>query len=332
MNHNNQQPGSADLPPLPEPNSRGMGTDGYYEEYTAGQMQQYARDAIAASRRAAGVTEIHQWRMRTPDNNASWHDATKEWAYERVDANYEARTLYTAAPSLPDVAMPGGWKVERNGECMRLTDPDGRMTNFSSLAGPSGKLAYEFLSALLAAQPAEGSAAPCTAREPAPVARELDVEAERRLFDAEYGPQGDDPMPEWWYRLHAAAETLDDLMCTANAADVRRIAEGLAERFAHQSTTESAPASAAPDEQQERDARWYRLLRDAEKVPGQVWAALESGEGLDEAMDLFETITAPIPFCEPCKAGRYAECQYAIPCTLPAAPSNSSPVGAKESK
>ena len=28
-------------------------------------------------------------------------------------------------------------------------------------------------------------------------------------------------------------------------------------------------------------------------------------------------LNMPIPFCEPCKAGRYAECVYAIPCTLP---------------
>ena len=69
-----------------------------------------------------------------------------------------------------------------------------------------------------------------------------------------------------------------------------------------------------------KDAARYRLLRDAEKVPAQVWHALEQGEGLDEAMDLFTAITSPIPFCEPCKAGRFAECVEVFPCTLPAAP------------
>lgn len=79
-----------------------------------------------------------------------------------------------------------------------------------------------------------------------------------------------------------------------------------------------AGTAAAPSSDDARDAARYRLLRDAEKVPGQVWAALESGEGVDEAMDLFATIVTPIAMCEPCKAGRYTECEYVLPCTLPA--------------
>lgn len=75
----------------------------------------------------------------------------------------------------------------------------------------------------------------------------------------------------------------------------------------------------ADDDADAKDAARYRLLRDAEKVPPAVWDALETGEGLDHAMDCFVTDLAPIPFCEPCQAGRYGECQYAIPCTLPAA-------------
>lgn len=38
--------------------------------------------------------EIHQWRRRVPD--APWHDAAREFAYARIDDDYEARTLYTS--------------------------------------------------------------------------------------------------------------------------------------------------------------------------------------------------------------------------------------------
>ncbi|KQQ96126.1 hypothetical protein [Massilia sp. Leaf139] len=81
----------------------------------------------------------------------------------------------------------------------------------------------------------------------------------------------------------------------------------------------AAQADAVAQSQDDsRDARWYRLLRDAKKLPAEVWAALEFGEGLDQAMDRFDMLRKPIPLCPSCKAGRYAECECAIPCALPA--------------
>lgn len=76
-----------------------------------------------------------------------------------------------------------------------------------------------------------------------------------------------------------------------------------------------AVVTESPDDS--RDAAWYRLLRDAKKLPADVWAALEFGEGLDQAMERSNMLGKPIPLCPPCKAGRYAECECAIPCTLP---------------
>jgi hypothetical protein len=70
--------------------------------------------------------------------------------------------------------------------------------------------------------------------------------------------------------------------------------------------------------QDEQDAKRYRMLRDSEKIPAAVWHALETGILVDETIDGWIAETSPIPFCDPCKAGRYGECQYAIPCTLPA--------------
>lgn len=66
-----------------------------------------------------------------------------------------------------------------------------------------------------------------------------------------------------------------------------------------------------------KDAERYRALRDAKKIPAQVWHALESGEDVDGAVDLLIALRSPIPFCEPCKAGRYSECEQVFPCTLP---------------
>jgi len=73
-------------------------------------------------------------------------------------------------------------------------------------------------------------------------ARELDVEAERREFEARMGPQGDDPTPAWWYHLHAAAEALADHGCEANASDVRDIANNLLDRAAPVSTEQAGDA------------------------------------------------------------------------------------------
>ena len=41
---------------------------------------------------AQPVGEIHQWRRKNGDGR--WRDATKEFAYSRVDDQFEARTLY----------------------------------------------------------------------------------------------------------------------------------------------------------------------------------------------------------------------------------------------
>ena len=73
-------------------------------------------------------------------------------------------------------------------------------------------------------------------------ARELDVEAERRGFQTRMGPQGDDPIPAWWYHLHAAAEALADHGCEANAADVRDIANNLLDQAAPVSTEQAGDA------------------------------------------------------------------------------------------
>ncbi|MBD8531513.1 MULTISPECIES: hypothetical protein [unclassified Massilia] len=57
MNHNNQQPGSADLPPLPTPSwSRDM--HGETEVYTVDEVRKIQRDAIAASRRALSLPDV----------------------------------------------------------------------------------------------------------------------------------------------------------------------------------------------------------------------------------------------------------------------------------
>lgn len=74
----------------------------------------------------------------------------------------------------------------------------------------------------------------------APVAaRELDLEAERRRSQTRMGPQGDDPIPAWWYNLHAAAEALADHGCEANAVDVRDIANNLLDQAAPVSTEQA---------------------------------------------------------------------------------------------
>jgi hypothetical protein len=44
---------------------------------------------------------LHQWRRKFP--GAPWNDASEKVAYLRVDDNYEARTLYTAPPSMEQV-------------------------------------------------------------------------------------------------------------------------------------------------------------------------------------------------------------------------------------
>jgi len=79
----------------------------------------------------------------------------------------------------------------------------------------------------------------------------------------------------------------------------------------------AAPVAAAAQADDAKDAVRYRKLRDAGKVPAGVWHALEQGDGLDWAMDCWIADTSPVPFCEPCKAGRYSECLYVIPCTPP---------------
>jgi hypothetical protein len=78
----------------------------------------------------------------------------------------------------------------------------------------------------------------------------------------------------------------------------------------------AAPAPAA--DQDAKDAGRYRKLRDSEKIPAAVWHALEAGVWVDDTIDGWIAETSPIPLCESCKAGRYAECEYAFPCTLPA--------------
>lgn len=64
-----------------------------------------------------------------------------------------------------------------------------------------------------------------------------------RYFDKEMGPQGDDPVPQWWYRLQVAAEALSDGGYPLNAEDVRFIADSLLDRAAakREASTESAP-------------------------------------------------------------------------------------------
>lgn len=82
----------------------------------------------------------------------------------------------------------------------------------------------------------------------------------------------------------------------------------------------SAPGTPeAPANQDAKDAERYRALRDAKTIPAQVWNALERGEDVDEAVDLLIDLHKPIPFCEPCKAGRYNECEQVFPCVLPRA-------------
>jgi predicted transcriptional regulator len=44
---------------------------------------------------------VHQWRRRI--QGGAWTDAPERVAYVRVDANYEARTLFTAPPSMEQV-------------------------------------------------------------------------------------------------------------------------------------------------------------------------------------------------------------------------------------
>lgn len=126
--HNEQQPGSADLPPLPEP----FGTMDIYAEdgrvtsrdgYTADQMRGAMLDAIAASRRAA--------------------------------------------PSLPDVAMPEqagevaafeAWAMAARYD-MTTHSLHWLFLNERTYAARQGwKAALEFMRKPRAAQPAEGSA------------------------------------------------------------------------------------------------------------------------------------------------------------------------------
>jgi hypothetical protein len=138
----------------------------------------------------------------------------------------------------------------------------------------------------------------------APTAKEAGAENVRPSADAiEELP---DLMAEWWAapRGKKAAEAY------------KRIVEVIDQYFHATPTTTAAPAQAAVKEV--RDAGRYRLLRDAKQLPGSVWEALETGEGLDEAVDFLIALNAPIPFCDERKAGNYRKCLYAIPCTLPA--------------
>lgn len=135
MNQNNQQPGSADLPPLPKPHqSAGEDAGCWFPDFfDAEQMQQYARDAIAASRRAAGDC--------MPSGG---------YCFPECSPTYQAMQ----ASSLPDVAMPDQFE-----EIRALLTEVHQFNSTSPVAKSNISAALDLLDEIeSAAQPAEGSA------------------------------------------------------------------------------------------------------------------------------------------------------------------------------
>lgn len=139
----------------------------------------------------------------------------------------------------------------------------------------------------------------------------------------------------WFERLSRARAMQQPLPVPSGAVIIWRadlvwaVAELIqlrAYREHHRAKEGAAPADEA------REAARYRKLRDAKKVPAEVWHALETGEGLDHAMHCWELDTTPIPFCQPCKEGRFTECEYVFPCRLPPYPVTQNLAGATDSE
>ena len=98
MTHNNQQPGSADLPPLPDYELITVKADMVGHQlavYRDATVEKYARDAIAASRRAAGGEVVGYQMLARP-----------EVFYPASHKPTDIDNFRAVHASLPDVAMP----------------------------------------------------------------------------------------------------------------------------------------------------------------------------------------------------------------------------------
>lgn len=140
MNHNNQQPGSADL--LSEV------AEVLAENNWRGDLQERLRDAIAASRRAEMPPRVTEGMW---DSLTAAHKQYQETAQRTADMR-KRLGLDAASPSLPDVAMPE--QVRKALEEIRdYQAPGFRLADDEDLAHVQS-IAID----ALAAQPAEGSA------------------------------------------------------------------------------------------------------------------------------------------------------------------------------
>lgn len=160
-----------ELPPLPEPVRFAQWTGGVELAYTKDQMRQYARDAIAASRRAAGG-EVAPWTIEYMPGSISILDEKGEYlaSGERhemeaiVAAHNATPTSASAGQAAPAMIeqYDGPWPtVEMTVAGKRMLEKQTSIEHIKKYSAGIANSIYEAMHAAspvgIAAQPAEGA-------------------------------------------------------------------------------------------------------------------------------------------------------------------------------